>query len=238
MTDDPTRVPVTAPGRVGTAGLVRRLAAAEVAGYRSIGRWLRRRPAVPADHEPVGYSQIVGPMLWLFVFGSAVEVPVVHVLLHRWPAVQWPVTVVGVWSLVWMVGLLAALRTHPHLLGPSHLRVRAGATVDVAVPYDAVAAVVTTERELPDSMKTVWAEVDPAPSEQGGTGPGGNGVWYAVGVSGRTNVQLRLARPLPVPGPGLRADGDVEATTIGLWADDPRALRRALEQRVAAVRRG
>lgn len=228
MTDDTSRVPVTAPGRLGTAGLVRRLLAAEVAGYRSIGRWLRRRPAVPADHEPVGYSQIVGPMLWLFVFGSAVEVPVVHVLLHRWPAVQWPVTVVGVWSLVWMIGLLAALRTHPHLLGPAHLRVRAGATVDVAVPYDAVVAVVTGERELPDSLKTVWAEEE----------TDGVGVWYAVGVAGRTNVQLRLARPLAVPAPGLRATGEVGATTIGLWADDPRALRRALEERLAAVRRG
>ncbi|WP_052337014.1 hypothetical protein [Nocardioides alkalitolerans] len=228
MTDDTPRVPVTAPGRLGTAGLVRRLLAAEVAGYRSIGRWLRRRPAVPADHEPVGYSQIVGPMLWLFVFGSAVEVPVVHVLLHRWPAVQWPVTVVGVWSLVWMIGLLAALRTHPHLLGPAHLRVRAGATVDVAVPYDEVVAVVTSERELPDSLKTVWAEEE----------TDGVGVWYAVGVSGRTNVQLRLARPLAVPAPGLRAAGEVGATTIGLWADDPRALRRALEERLAAARRG
>lgn len=196
--------------------VVARLLRAEAAGYRSIVRWVRRRPDVPEGTEAVGYAQVSGPMLWLFVLGSAVEVPVLHVLLHRWPWVQWPVTAVGVWTVLWMVGLLAAVRTHPHLLGTGVLRVRSGATVDVLVPLEHVVGVRTVEQDLSSSVRTVELLED-------GT--------YAVGVAGRTNVRLELDGPLPWPAPGLTAEGTVDASTVALWADEPRTLARALRER-------
>ncbi|MDT9593672.1 hypothetical protein RDV89_11380 [Nocardioides zeae] len=195
--------------------VVRRLLRLEAAGYASIGRWVRRRPDVPEGSEAVGYSQVSGPMMWLFVIGSAVEVVVVHVLLHRWPWVQWPVAVLGVWSLLWMVGLLAGVRTHPHLLTPSALRVRSGPTVEVEVPYARIAEVVGRERELSSSVRVGEVADD----------------WYAIGVSGSTNVQVVLTEPMELPAPGLTGEGTVVVGTIGLWADDPRALTRTLRER-------
>ncbi|GAB3069742.1 hypothetical protein [Nocardioides zeae] len=202
--------------------VVRRLLASEAGGYRSIARWARRRPDVPTGAEPVGYSQISGPMMWLFVIGSAVEVVVVHVLLHRWPWVQWPVLVLGVWGLVFMLGLLAGVRTHPHLLTAHALRVRSGPVLDLGIPYAAIASVSTAERPLESSAQVVGTD---APSD------GGPGTWLGVAVSGGTNVQLRLVRPLTVPHPGLRGTGDLEVVEVGLWADEPRVLARELRQR-------
>lgn len=209
------------------AGTVaRRLLAMEAGGYRSIVRWVRRRPDIPAGAEAVGYSQISGPMMWLFVIGSAVEVVVVHVLLHRWPWVQWPVLVLGVWGLVFMVGLLAGVRTHPHLLTEDTLRVRSGPVLDLGIPYDAIASVSTAERSLESSAQVVGTD---APSEP--PSDGGPGTWLGVAVSGGTNVQLRLPRALTVPHPGLRATGDLEVVEVGLWADEPRVLARLLRER-------
>lgn len=38
---------------------------------------------------------------------------------------------VGFWGLTWMVGLLASLRVHPHVVSDSGLRIRYGTTVDI-----------------------------------------------------------------------------------------------------------
>lgn len=197
-----------------------RLLRAEAAGYRSIARWVRRRPDVPEGTEAFGYAQLSAPMMWLFVIVSAIEVPVAHVLLHAWPWVQWPVTAVGVWSLVWMVALVAGVRTHPHLLAEAVLRVRSGPGVDVEVPLARVARAVVTEQDLSSSMRVV--ELLDAST-------------YAVGVSGRTNLRLELDAPLTLPAPGLGADGTVEATTVALWADDPRELARRLRAGAASA---
>ncbi len=48
----------------------------EVTLYRALGRWITRRPEVPAGTTPISYSGLVAPMLWLWIFGSATEVVV------------------------------------------------------------------------------------------------------------------------------------------------------------------
>ncbi len=63
----------------------------ELALYRSLARWIARRPDVPADAVPIGYARLSGPMLWLWIFGSTTEVVVVEVVLRsieaRWAEV-------------------------------------------------------------------------------------------------------------------------------------------------------
>ena len=48
----------------------------EVTLYLALGRWIARRRDVPPGTVPIGYSQLVTPMLMLWIFGSAVEVVV------------------------------------------------------------------------------------------------------------------------------------------------------------------
>ena len=49
--------------------------------YAALARWIGRRPAVPGGTVPFGYGRGVVPVLWLWVFASAAEIPVVRVLL-------------------------------------------------------------------------------------------------------------------------------------------------------------
>jgi hypothetical protein len=74
----------------------------------------------------VGYAQEVTPVMSLWIFASASEMPIMHVLLP-WRTAQLISSVLSMWTLVWMLGALAGLRTHPHLMTESGLRVRSGA---------------------------------------------------------------------------------------------------------------
>ena len=185
----------------------------ELALYRSLARWITRRPDVPADATPVGYAQLVGPMLWLWIFGSATEAVVVEILLRQtdagWAtAIRLPLLVLGVWGVLWMLGLMASYRVRPHLLSQDRLVVRNGARTWVEVPLSAVASLRSAEHELPGVIRAVH-HVDGL---------------LLVGVSSRTNLELVLEGPT-----ALRSStGEVVAERVGLWVDDPRAVRSLL----------
>ncbi len=175
--------------------------------YKSLLRWLLRRPSIPAGFEPVGYAQLATPMMGLWIFGSALELPLVHVLVP-WHGLRISLLVIGVWGLLWMLGALAGLRSYPHLLGDDMLRIRNGATHDIAIPWEAIAQVTTQDRSLPSSM---WA-LQPQQTEQG--------THLNVAVSGRVNVHLALRKQLRLN----TSRGDMLVTGLSLWVDEPRAV--------------
>ena len=185
----------------------------ELALYRSLGRWVARRPDVPRDATPIGYARLTGPMLWLWIFGSAVEVVVVEVVLRQvdqpWAdAVRTPVLVLGVWGVLWMLGMLASYRVRPHLLTDTELVLRSGARTKVVVPLAAVASTRSVEHELPGVIRSLHVD----------------GSLVLVGVSSRTNLELVLATPTTV----ASSLGEVTATRVGLWVDEPRQVAARL----------
>lgn len=181
----------------------------ELALYRSLARWITLRPDVPSVAVPLGYSQLVGPMLWLWIFGSAIEVVVVEVVLQNigagWAeALRLPLLVVGIWGVLWMLGMLASYRVRPHLLLDDHLRIRNGARTWVSVPLDSVVSVRAAEHELPGIITAVHQD---------------DGL-LLVGVSSRTNLELALAGPTVLS----TSKGEMTADRVGLWVDEPRAV--------------
>lgn len=185
----------------------------EVALYRSLARWIVRRPEVPAGATPIGYGQLAGPMMWLWIFGSAVEVVVLDVVLHRWlPSVRIPFLVLGVWGVVWMLGLLASMRVRPHLLDTTRLVVRSGARTRVVVPLEAIAGVRGAGHEVPGLLRTL--------QEQDGV--------LLVGM-GETNLELTLTAPTTLE----TSRGPWTVEQVALYVDAPRevaaTLRRAAE---------
>lgn len=191
----------------------------EVDLYRSLARWLRRRPDIPAGARPRGYAQQVTPVMWLWIFASAAELPLVHVLVP-WEAVRIALLAVGVWGLVWMLGLLASLHVFPHLLTDEAVRVRNGKRHDVRVPWEWISSVRHDDRGLESS---VWA-LQPRETERG--------TELQVGVSGRVNVELRLDRVRTVG----TAKGPMDVSAVSFWCDDPRAVVRELKERAGARR--
>lgn len=187
--------------------------------YRSLFRWVIRRPDLGGrDDEPFTYAKSVTPVMWLWIFASAAELPLAH-LLVPWEAVRLVLLLTGVWGLVWMIGLLASLYVYPHLLGPTTLVVRYGASHRITLPWDAVESITHRQGDL-DS--TVWT-LQPRETEAG--------VNLQVGVSGQVNVHAYLRRPTVV----ATAKGPMEVVELSFFADDPRALvahaRRSLAPR-------
>ena len=188
--------------------LVRRVVTFELGLYRSLFRWVTRRPDVPSDAVAFGYIGAVAALLWAFIFGSATELVVLHLLLP-WETVRIVVDVLGIWGLAWMLGMMASFRVHPHLVSDSGLRTRHGATTDMAVRWDDIATIRVRERSR-DKSRAV--QLDKAE---------GIAVLNVV-IASRTNVDITLRRPLVVP---LRT-GEESITEFRCYVDDARELVR------------
>jgi hypothetical protein len=190
----------------------------EVSLYVALVRWVTRRPAVPAGTTPVGYGQLVAPMMGLWIFASALEVPLVHVLTP-WEGLRIFLLVVSVWGLVWMVGMYAAIRTYPHLLDEDGIRIRSGTMVDVRVRWESVRELRYDERTLPSSIRSFQR-----------TGPE-DACQLHVAMGARTNVTAELAGSTPV----RTAHGEEEVVSVSFWVDEPRAFVRDALQRLGAT---
>jgi hypothetical protein len=195
--------------------LARRALRYELSMYRSLFRWVTRRPAVPAGAVPYGYVGVVAAVLWAFVGVSAVELVALHLLIP-WETVRLVADVLGVWGLVWMLGLTAGLTIHPHLLTEEGLRVRNGAGTDVAVPWEAIAGVGVRERAREGSRAVQLDETDA-------------GTVLNVVVGSRVNLHLTLRHPLVVQLP----KGPATVTEVRLCADDARGLARQVRERLS-----
>src|SRR5258705_4379428 len=121
----------------------------EVGIWRSLYRWVfRRRRVLEPDGEAFGYTAVMMPVLLAFIGVSAIEIPILHVLLP-WPTVRVISLVVGGYALVWMIGLLAMMRVHPHVVSRDGLRVRSGIGLDMTIPWEYVAQVRARNRTMP-----------------------------------------------------------------------------------------
>ncbi|GAT71733.1 hypothetical protein MHM582_0197 [Microbacterium sp. HM58-2] len=190
--------------------LLRRALHAEIRVYSSIGRAIARRPAIPSGGTGLGYHRPVLTVLFIFIGLSTVEIPIIDLIVHRWPAVRIPMLILGIWGVTWMVGLLCAMLMRPHTVGPDGIRVRNGLEVDVPVPWDAIASVEISRRvDEPKQPRVADGE-------------------YAERMQDETNILIELERPHVVTLPGLAPrGGSHEVESIRLWADDPRAFLAA-----------
>jgi hypothetical protein len=199
---------MSAVDRRSVFSLVRRALMFELRLYRSLFRWVTRRPVVPSpDVEAFGYAQAVAPIMWVWIFASGIEILVLHLLIP-WPTVRIIALVISAWGLLWMLGFLASLNVYPHLLGDAALRIRHGASVDIAIPWDSIATIAVQRRDLPSSIRTLQLRETKGSTE------------LQVGVSGQVNVHAVLRHPLTVTTP----KGSQRITELSFWVDDPRAL--------------
>lgn len=184
---------------------------AELRVYSSIGRAIMRKPAIAQGAIGIGYHRPVLTVLIIFIVLSAVEIPIIDLIVHPWPSVRIGFLVLGIWGLTWMVGLMCAMLLRPHTVGAEGVRVRAGLEIDVFVPWDAVASVAIRHRvDEPKSPRIATTE---------------DGSEYAERMQNETNIEIELERPYAVRLPGLRPRGGEHlVTTVRLWADEPRTF--------------
>ncbi|QDE36203.1 hypothetical protein FIV50_16275 [Microbacterium foliorum] len=180
---------------------------AELRVYSSIARAIARRPAVPKGGTGIGYHRPVLTVLFIFIGLSAVEIPILDLIVHQWPTVRITLLVLGIWGVTWMVGLLCAMLMRPHSVGPDGVRVRSGLELDVPIGWDDIASVAISRRvDEPKQPRVIGSE-------------------YAERMQDETNVEIELERLVAIRLPGLAPKGGVHhVDSIRLWADDPRAF--------------
>jgi len=184
--------------------LLRLAIAYESAMWRSLFRWLLRRPVVDDPAEvPFSSAATVTPILVAFIALSAVEVPILHLILP-WPTVRVISLALGFYGLLWMIGLLAAVRTRPHTVGPEGLRIRTGMAIDFTLPWDAIEDVRKEYRSLAGGRSVQTID---------------DVLWLAV--ARQTSVDVLLRGPTTVP---LGEGRSEPVTVIRCYADDPQAL--------------
>lgn len=180
---------------------------AELRVYSSIARAIARRPAVPKGGTGIGYHRPVLTVLFIFIGLSAVEIPILDLIVHQWPAVRITLLVLGIWGVTWMVGLLCAMLMRPHSVGPDGVRVRSGLEIDVPIGWADIASVAISRRvDEPKQPRITGSE-------------------YAERMQDETNIEIELERPVPIRLPGLAPKGGThQVDRVRLWADDPRAF--------------
>jgi hypothetical protein len=186
--------------------------------WRSLAVWLLRRPTVPPGARGYRYASAITPLMIVFIVVSAIELPILHLLLP-WETVRLIADVLSVWAVLWMVGLLAALRVHPHIVTDDGIRVRYGFSVDVMVPWAAIASVRSRGRMYATSW-TVQCEQTPAR------------LVASVAVAKQTTVDLVLREPTVL---NLARTGGEPVVELRLYADDAAALVREIRERVVSA---
>ena len=199
--------------------LVRRAVRFELGLYRSLLRWVTRRPDVPEGHGPFSYVHSIAAILWAFIGVSTVELVALHLLIP-WETLRFIADLLGLWGLAWMLGLTASFTVYPHLVGGDGLRIRHGAATDITVPWEAIAAIAVRERSR-DGSKAVQLDKE------------GEGTVLNVVIASRTNIDVTLHRPLLVRLPSGAAE---EVTEVRLLADEPRALVSRVRDQLTAPR--
>lgn len=197
-----------------------RLLVIELRIYASIGRAIARRPAIPPGAEGFRYDKPVFTILMIFIVLSAIEIPIIDLIVHPWPAVRIGFLVLGIWGLTWMIGLLCAHLLRPHTVGPDGVRVREGLELDIPLSWDDIYAV--ARRRTVDEPKQPRVTTDAE----------GRGI-LSVRMQDETNVEITLERPTRVRLPGWAPKGgEHDVQCVRMWVDDVDAFLGAVRRHI------
>jgi hypothetical protein len=136
--------------------------------------------------------------VWLLLLGLAVAEVALTIPLPLPAAVHAVLLAAGVWGVVVVGCVVAAVVVHPHVVTVEVVRLRFGFWQEVRVPRGAVVAVRATR---------------PAPAPRGLHVDGDEAT---LSPGGAVNVVLELGVPVEVAGAAV--------TRVRAWADDPRAF--------------
>jgi hypothetical protein len=191
---------------------MRRIMEFDKKGLASLLLWMRRRrDGVPEGAVAVSYAREQTSLMAIMTSVMVLELVGVEVLLQGagvgfgWRAA---VLVLDLYSVVFVLGVIAGCVTRPHVVAPDELRIRYGAFFDARIPRELVSSV---------HLKRNFNESGLVTIKDGRLG---------VVVSSQTNVVVQLAEPVTVTRP---MGGREEVTSVRFFADDPAAVLAALK---------
>ena len=128
---------------------------------------------------------------------------------------RYSLLVIGVWSLLWVLGLLASLRTNPHVVGETGLRLRSGFQFDAQIAWEQISAI---RLRRSSAHRKLQIEHDQTRAK--------------VALQGTGNLEVVFREPIPVRFLD-RQQANVNA--IYFNADSPTALLTAAKAYLANI---
>jgi len=182
----------------------------EINMWVSLYRWVFRRPV---SREPgaraFGYARSVTPVLIVFIVVSAIEIPIVDLLLP-WEGARVALLAAGFYGLLWMIGMLASLRVSPHVVAASGLRIRANGGLDITIPWDHIRSIQVSNRMMEKGRSLIYE---------------GSVLHIAVGKQTNVDIAFRYPTVLELP----RGDTP-ELSELRVAVDDPADLVAAARE--------
>ena len=97
-----------------------------------------RRPDIPVGATAVTHHRALAPVRWIGVTVLVVEIAVVHTVVPS-GVIRWVLLIVGLYSLIWILGyLLGSGTVRAHLVSAQGLVLRCGLNTDITVPVDVI----------------------------------------------------------------------------------------------------
>lgn len=154
----------------------------------------------------------VGALVIALLGLSALEIPLLHLVLRRWhPWVAWLFTVLGLYGVLWGIGCYRSIRLRRTLLLNDALLIRVGILGSARIPFDTIERVERARFPFPESHTS--------------------GYWRAV-VIGDPQVLLYLKTPVVVERLyGLRRTVQL----IGIGLDEVAPFEAELGARIAGA---
>lgn len=206
-----------------TANLAVRAVRMELRIYESLWRLIARRPLIAPGAVGFMYYRPVLTILIIFIALSAIEIPIIDAIVHRWAPVRIGFLILGFWGLTWMIGLLCAYFTRPHTVGSAGLRIREGLEIDIPISWQEFASI---------RFELLRQEsIDPTSTDKPGRVFDFKGERVcAIWIGSETNLAVTLERPTPVTLPGLHPKGGTHTVDIiRFWTDDPEAFLTSVQ---------
>jgi hypothetical protein len=194
--------------------------------YESLWRVIARRPKIRSGAVGFQYHRPVLTITLIFIVLSAIEIPIIDAIVHRWTPIRITFLILGIWGLTWMIGLLCAYFVRPHTVGPEGIRIRDGLEIDIAVSWEHFDSI---------QMRHVAQEsINRTSTDKPGRVFAHEGERVcAIWVGSETNLEIIFETPTMVTLPGHPPKGGThEITRLRFWADEPtdflKAVRAAL----------
>jgi hypothetical protein len=176
--------------------------------YYVVYGWFHRFTPTQADqlvlpyHRTSGYGAVVGLLTILI----GLETLGFHLLIQHWSApLAWSLTLLSLYSLLWIMGDYHAARLHPIILTPEQVHIRTGLRWRIDVAWTAIAAV---QMGMPRTRLHSYVN---------------------AAVYGEPQLVLHLKEPVMAYGIlGMRKS----VRHIGLTVDDPRRFHAEVTQRL------
>jgi hypothetical protein len=195
----------------------RRAIMLEIGVWQSLYRFTFRRQLVPPGATAFGYHRPVLSVLTVFIVLSAIEIPIIDLVVHRWTAVRIPLLVLGIWGLTFMVGTALGYLTRPHAVGPAGIRIRQGTEIDIPIAWEDIASIARVPFTVEPKTPRIARE--------------GEAVQLALRIANETNIDIELERPVTVKLP----QGTESVTMIRIHVDDPRAFLDTARRHLSAT---